>query len=93
MSRNLTDILRARESESRPTALEVLKEAMDQRGEVTDEDRRRAAAVSGLPEATVYGISTFYDDLVQPRGAARNHPWGSRSTPVADLQDSPPGRP
>ena len=27
-----------------------------------------AAALSGLPEAAVYGISTFYDDLVQPRG-------------------------
>jgi NADH:ubiquinone oxidoreductase subunit F (NADH-binding)/NADH:ubiquinone oxidoreductase subunit E len=69
MSRNLTDILRAHEGESRPTALDVLKEAMDERGELTDEDRRRAAAASGLPEATVYGVSTFYDDLVQPRGA------------------------
>jgi NADH:ubiquinone oxidoreductase subunit F (NADH-binding)/NADH:ubiquinone oxidoreductase subunit E len=68
MSRNLTDILRAHESESRPTALDVLKEAMDERGEVTDADRKRAAAASGLPEATVYGISSFYDDLVQPRG-------------------------
>ena len=68
MSRNLTDILRAHESEARPTALDVLKDAMDERGEITDADRRRAAAVSGLPEATVYGISTFYDDLVQPRG-------------------------
>jgi NADH:ubiquinone oxidoreductase subunit F (NADH-binding)/NADH:ubiquinone oxidoreductase subunit E len=69
MSRNLTDILRAHEPEARPTALAVLKEAMDERGEITDEDRRRAAALSGLPEATVYGVSTFYDDLVQPRGA------------------------
>jgi NADH:ubiquinone oxidoreductase subunit F (NADH-binding)/NADH:ubiquinone oxidoreductase subunit E len=68
MSRNLTDILRAHESEARPTALAVLKEAMDERGEITDEDRRRAAALSGLPEATVYGVSSFYDDLVQPRG-------------------------
>jgi NADH:ubiquinone oxidoreductase subunit F (NADH-binding)/NADH:ubiquinone oxidoreductase subunit E len=68
MSRNLTDILRAHESEVRPTALDVLKDAMDERGEITDADRRRAAAVSGLPEATVYGVSTFYDDLVQPRG-------------------------
>ena len=68
MSRNLTDILRAHESASRPTALDVLKEAMDERGEVTDDDRRRAAALSGLPEATVYGVSTYYDDLVQPRG-------------------------
>jgi NADH:ubiquinone oxidoreductase subunit F (NADH-binding)/NADH:ubiquinone oxidoreductase subunit E len=68
MSHNLTDILRAHEEEARPTALAVLKEAMDERGEITDDDRRRAAAVSGLPEATVYGVSTFYDDLVQPRG-------------------------
>ena len=71
MSRNLTDILRAHEDEARPTALAVLKEAMDERGEITDEDRRRAAALSGLPEAAVYGVSTFYDDLVQPR--ARRH--------------------
>ena len=68
MSRNLTDLLRAREAESRPTALQALKEAMDRRGEITDEDRKRAAELSGVPEATVYGISTFYDDLVQPRG-------------------------
>jgi NADH:ubiquinone oxidoreductase subunit F (NADH-binding)/NADH:ubiquinone oxidoreductase subunit E len=68
MSRNLTDLLRTHEREGRPTALDVLKEAMDERGEVTDEDRRQAAALSGLPEATVYGVSTFYDDLVQPRG-------------------------
>ena len=68
MSRNLTDILRAHEGEDRPTALAVLKEAMDERGEITDDDRRRAAALSGLPEAAVYGISSFYDDLVQPRG-------------------------
>jgi NADH:ubiquinone oxidoreductase subunit F (NADH-binding)/NADH:ubiquinone oxidoreductase subunit E len=68
MSRNLTDLLRTHEQEPRPTALDVLKEAMDERGEISDEDRRRAAALSGLPEATVYGVSTFYDDLVQPRG-------------------------
>jgi NADH-quinone oxidoreductase subunit F len=68
MSRNLTDLLRTHEQEGRPTALDVLKEAMDERGEITDEDRRRAAALSGLPEATVYGVSSFYDDLVQPRG-------------------------
>src|SRR6185369_2208926 len=37
-------------------------------GELTDDDRRVVAERSGLPEATVYGISTFYDDLLQPRG-------------------------
>jgi NADH:ubiquinone oxidoreductase subunit F (NADH-binding)/NADH:ubiquinone oxidoreductase subunit E len=68
MSRNLIELLRAQEGEAPATALSVLKDAMDERGEIVDEDRRRAAAVSGLPEATVYGISTFYDDLLQPRG-------------------------
>ncbi len=42
---------------------------MDASGEITDEDRRLAAEASGLPEATVYGVSTFYDDLLAPRGA------------------------
>lgn len=42
---------------------------MDDHGEITDEDRRQAAAASGMPEASVYGVSTFYDDLLQPRGA------------------------
>src|SRR5690349_14918824 len=41
---------------------------MDQRGEITDDDRRVAAERSGLPEAAVHGVSTFYDDLLQPRG-------------------------
>ncbi len=71
MSRNLVEGLRAHETEARPTALAVLKEAVERRGEVTDEDRRRAAELSGLPEAAVYGISTFYDDLTEPR--ARRH--------------------
>ena len=68
MSRNLTEILRAEEPEARPTALQVLKQAVLEHGEVTDEDRRRAAELSGMPEAAVYGISSFYDDLLQPRG-------------------------
>ncbi len=49
-------------------ALAVLKQALDARGVLTDDDRREAAARSGLPEATVHGVSTFYDDLLQPRG-------------------------
>ena len=52
MSRNLIEMLRAREGEAPATALTVLKEAMDERGEISDDDRRHAAAVSGLPEAT-----------------------------------------
>jgi NADH:ubiquinone oxidoreductase subunit F (NADH-binding)/NADH:ubiquinone oxidoreductase subunit E len=68
MSRNLTEILRAEEPQSPPTALQVLKQAVLDHGEVTDEDRRRAAALSGMPEAAVYGVSSFYDDLLAPRG-------------------------
>jgi NADH:ubiquinone oxidoreductase subunit F (NADH-binding)/NADH:ubiquinone oxidoreductase subunit E len=68
MSRNLIEMLRAREGEAPATALTVLKEAIDERGQISDDDRRHAATVSGLPEATVYGISSFYDDLLQPRG-------------------------
>ena len=69
MSRNLVELIRRHHGLQAPTALAVLKEAMDERGELTDDDRRRAAEVSGLPEAAVYGVSTFYDDLIAPRGA------------------------
>jgi NADH:ubiquinone oxidoreductase subunit F (NADH-binding)/NADH:ubiquinone oxidoreductase subunit E len=68
MSFNLIQFLQGSEDEAPATALDVLKEAMDERGEIGDDDRRRAAAAAGLPEAAVYGISTFYDDLLQPRG-------------------------
>ena len=68
MSRNLVELIRRHHSVDAPTALEVLKEAMDDHGELTDADRKRAAEVSGLPEAAVYGVSTFYDDLLAPRG-------------------------
>ena len=69
MSRNLVELIRRHHAVHAPTALDVLKAAVDDHGEVTDEDRRHAAEVSGLPEAAVYGISTFYDDLLAPRGA------------------------
>jgi NADH:ubiquinone oxidoreductase subunit F (NADH-binding)/NADH:ubiquinone oxidoreductase subunit E len=67
-SHNLVELVRRHHAERAPTALQVLKEAMERRGEITDDDRRVAAERSGLPEAAVYGISTFYDDLLQPRG-------------------------
>ena len=68
MSNNLVELVRRHHDVQAPTALEVLKGAMDDHGEITDEDRRAAAAASGLPEAAVYGVSTFYDDLLAPRG-------------------------
>jgi NADH:ubiquinone oxidoreductase subunit F (NADH-binding)/NADH:ubiquinone oxidoreductase subunit E len=68
MSRNLVELVRRHHALSAPTALEVLKEAVADHGVLTDEDRRLAAERSGLPEAAVFGVSTFYDDLLQPRG-------------------------
>jgi NADH:ubiquinone oxidoreductase subunit F (NADH-binding)/NADH:ubiquinone oxidoreductase subunit E len=68
VSRNLVEMVRRHHEEGAPTALEVLKDAMDRRGEISDDDRRVAAERSGLPEAAVHGISTFYDDLLAPRG-------------------------
>jgi len=68
VSRNLVELVRRHHAVQAPTALDVLKAAIEHRGEITDEDRRVAAEVSGLPEAAVYGVSTFYDDLLQPRG-------------------------
>ncbi len=68
VSQNLVELIRRHHAVDAPTALEVLKEAVADHGELTDDDRRRAAEVSGLPEAAVYGVSTFYDDLLAPRG-------------------------
>ncbi|HEX6389059.1 MAG TPA: NAD(P)H-dependent oxidoreductase subunit E [Solirubrobacteraceae bacterium] len=69
MSHNLVELVRRHHERGAPTALTVLKAALDDHGEITDDDRRLAAELSGLPEAAVHGVSTFYDDLLQPRGA------------------------
>jgi NADH:ubiquinone oxidoreductase subunit F (NADH-binding)/NADH:ubiquinone oxidoreductase subunit E len=69
LSQNLVELIRRHHAVDAPTALEVLKAAVEDHGEVTDDDRREAAEVSGLPEAAVYGVSSFYDDLLAPRGA------------------------
>jgi NADH:ubiquinone oxidoreductase subunit F (NADH-binding)/NADH:ubiquinone oxidoreductase subunit E len=68
LSRNLVELIRRHHAVDAPTALDVLKDAMEDHGELTDADRRAAAEASGLPEAAVYGVSTFYDDLLAPRG-------------------------
>lgn len=69
MSQNLVELIRRHHQVQAPSALEVLKQAVEEHGELTDADRERAAELSGLPEAAVYGVSTFYDDLLAPRGA------------------------
>ncbi|MEY2513850.1 MAG: hypothetical protein QOJ89_1208 [bacterium] len=68
MSRNLVEIIRRHHELGAPSALEVLKDAVADHGEITDDDRRAAAERSGLPEAAVHGVATFYDDLLAPRG-------------------------
>ena len=40
MSKNLVELVRRHHGESAPTALEVLKEALERNGEMTDDDRR-----------------------------------------------------
>lgn len=68
MSQNLVELVRRHHAQSAPTALEVLKAAVDDHGELTDADLRDAAEASGLPEAAVFGVASFYDDLLAPRG-------------------------
>jgi len=51
VSKNLVELTRRHHAVQAPTALEVLKQAVEARGEITDEDRRRAAELSGLPDA------------------------------------------
>jgi NADH:ubiquinone oxidoreductase subunit F (NADH-binding)/NADH:ubiquinone oxidoreductase subunit E len=68
LSNNLVELVRRRHEVEAPAALAVLKQAAEAHGEITDEDRRRAAEASGMPEAAVYGVSSFYDDLTAPRG-------------------------
>jgi len=68
VSQNLVELISRHHAVQAPTALEVLKDAVADHGEVTDADRVRAAELSGLPEAAVHGVSTFYDDLLAPQG-------------------------
>ncbi len=69
MSANLVELTRRRGAASTPTAVELLASAVAERGALTDEDIRAVAARTGLPEAAVHGVATFYDDLRAPRGA------------------------
>ena len=63
------------------TALEVLKDALADHGEITDDDRRLASERSGLPEPTFTRRFT----------AATAKPMGSRVS-RDDSPRRPPGR-
>ena len=68
MSANLVELIRRHHAVAAPTAVELLSAAVERRGELTDEDIREVAEQARLPEATVHGIATFYDDLIVRRG-------------------------
>jgi NADH-quinone oxidoreductase subunit F len=68
VSQNLVHLARTARAPGDPTAVELLAAAVRERGELTDDDIRATAAATGLPEATVHGVATFYDDLLVPRG-------------------------
>jgi NADH:ubiquinone oxidoreductase subunit F (NADH-binding)/NADH:ubiquinone oxidoreductase subunit E len=69
MSRNLVSLLNRTSAIGAPTAVELLAAAHAEHGGITDEDVRAVAARTGLPEATVHGVATFYDDLRVPAAA------------------------
>jgi NADH:ubiquinone oxidoreductase subunit E len=88
VSRNLIELLkRTGANGGTRTALAVLREAVDERGAVSDDDRRLAAQVSGLPEAAVYGVSSYYDDLRQPRGRRHVRVCTGTACWAADFDD------
>lgn len=71
MSRNLVELIRKHHEVDAPTVVEQLAYAIERDGSLTDDHVREVAVATGLPEATVHGVATFYDDLVVPRG--RHH--------------------
>ena len=68
MSRNLADLITRHEESLEQNAIALLDEARERDGGITREAMREVAAKTGLPEATVYGITTYYDDFQRPFG-------------------------
>lgn len=68
MSRNLADLISRHEDGLENNAIALLDKARERDGEITREAMREVAEQTGLPEATVYGISTYYDDFLRPFG-------------------------
>ena len=68
MASNLIKLTRRHHPVDAPTALAKLSEIVAETGTLTDDDIRTVATDYQLPEASVYGIATFYDDLIAPRG-------------------------
>ncbi|MBI2394902.1 MAG: NAD(P)H-dependent oxidoreductase subunit E [Deltaproteobacteria bacterium] len=75
MSHNLVTLRKKREpGPLDQSVLDRLRVAMDRERVLTRETLKRIAKESGVPEATVYGVATFYGDLsVKRRGDVRVH--------------------
>lgn len=72
MSHNLVTLRRKHQGKS---VIDRLREAMDRDRVLTRETIARVARESGIPEATVYGVATYYGDFsLVPRGETRIHP-------------------
>ncbi|MCU0314556.1 MAG: NAD(P)H-dependent oxidoreductase subunit E [Solirubrobacteraceae bacterium] len=68
MSSNLVELARRHHASGEANAVELLAQVVRERGELTAADIRAVAARTGLPEAAVHGVATFYDDLTAARG-------------------------
>jgi NADH:ubiquinone oxidoreductase subunit F (NADH-binding)/NADH:ubiquinone oxidoreductase subunit E len=67
-SRNLVELVDRHRDAAEPTVLERLADTVATSGELTPDDIRRVAADTKIPEAAVYGVATYYDDLRGVRG-------------------------
>jgi NADH:ubiquinone oxidoreductase subunit F (NADH-binding)/NADH:ubiquinone oxidoreductase subunit E len=68
VSGNVIQLLVAGEATGRPTVLDELKAIVAGGRDLTDDDLRAVAARCGVPEATVHGVVSFYEDFTHPRG-------------------------
>ncbi|HLI31640.1 MAG TPA: NAD(P)H-dependent oxidoreductase subunit E [Solirubrobacteraceae bacterium] len=68
MSGNLTELLARAGGPQAPNALAELKRSRERERALEPDELARIATRTGLPEATIHGIATFYEDLREPRG-------------------------
>lgn len=68
MSQNLVELIKRHGGIEEQTVVERLAAAVEADGTLSVERVRAVAKESGVPEASVHGIATFYDDLIGARG-------------------------
>jgi NADH:ubiquinone oxidoreductase subunit F (NADH-binding)/NADH:ubiquinone oxidoreductase subunit E len=70
MSHNL-NTLALRKGRPGPSLIDRLREVLARQGALSPDDLRTVARETGLPEATVAGVASFYSDLSVARGRER----------------------